>query len=59
MNVSSIIYIHIVVIELKARQRNVIIANVDYRKVYDMITYTWINRCLSIFTIIINLRELV
>ena len=44
--------------DCKKRHTNLFMAWIDYRKAYDFVSYSWVNKCMSLFGIAENLRTL-
>ena len=47
-----------VIKELKSRNKNLAMAWIDYKKVYDMIPHSWIIECLDLFRVAENIKSL-
>ena len=48
-----------VIKEVKSRNKNLAMAWIDYKKVYDMAPHSWIIECLDLFGVAENIRDLV
>ena len=56
---SDLLYIDRVVIkEVKARNKNLAMAWVDYKKAYDMVPHSWIIECLDLFGVAEDIKSL-
>ena len=42
--------------EVKSRKKNLAMAWIDYKKVYDIAPHSWINKCLGVFGVTKNIK---
>ena len=47
-----------VIKEVKSRNKNLAMAWIDYKKVYDMVPHSWIIECLGLFGVAENIKSL-
>ena len=56
---NDLLYVDRTVIrEVKSRKKNLAIAWIDYKKVYDMVPHSWIKKCLDLFRVAENIKTL-
>ena len=56
---NDLLYIDRAVIkEVKSRNKNLAMAWIDYKKAYDMVSYSWIIECLDLFGVAENIKSL-
>ena len=56
---NDLLYIDRAVIkEVKSRNKNLAMAWIDYKKVYDMVPHSWIIECLDLFGVAENIKSL-
>ena len=57
---NDLLYIDRAVIkEVKSRNKNLVIAWIDYKKAYDMVPHSWIIECLDLFGVAEDIKSLV
>ena len=56
---NDLLYIDRAVIkEVKSRNKNLVMAWIDYKKAYDMVPHSWIIECLDYFGVAENIKSL-